>query len=221
MQENTRDISAIKQRILQFAELEGISKYELYQKTGISNGVFSQKGGISEDNLLKFLSYYQNTNERWLLTGKGSMLKIQAKEEVPESMLNYEAGTPLLTTEAMAGFGNDVFSFSKQDIQAYYQVPDFNDIDFMIRVKGNSMYPKYSSGDVVACKILRERNFIQWNKPHLIATREQGIIIKRLRRGEKEGFFKAVSDNKDYEPFDIPENDITGIAIIIGIIRLE
>jgi hypothetical protein len=75
MQENNREISVIKQRILQFAENEGISKYELYQKTGISNGVFSQKGGISEENLLKFLSYYNNINECWILRGKGEMIK--------------------------------------------------------------------------------------------------------------------------------------------------
>jgi hypothetical protein len=73
MQRNTRDISCIKQRILQFAAFEGISKYEIYHKTGISNGVFSQKGGISEDNILKFISYYENISEQWLLTGNGPM----------------------------------------------------------------------------------------------------------------------------------------------------
>ncbi|MDP3432003.1 MAG: hypothetical protein Q8T04_03425 [Bacteroidota bacterium] len=75
MQENTRDISAIKSRILQYAEKQHISKYELYQKTGISNGVFSQKGGISEDNLLKFLSHYNSVSEKWLLTGRGQMIE--------------------------------------------------------------------------------------------------------------------------------------------------
>ena len=75
MQENTRDISAIKSRILQYAENQHISKYELYKKTGISNGVFSQKGGISEDNLLKFLSHYNSVSEKWLLTGKGQMIE--------------------------------------------------------------------------------------------------------------------------------------------------
>lgn len=87
MQENTRNISAIKQRILQFAENEGISKYELYQKTGISNGVFSQGGGMSEENLMKFLSYYSNVSEQWILTGLGPMLKSNEKKpkETPEA----------------------------------------------------------------------------------------------------------------------------------------
>lgn len=74
MQENTRDISVLKQRILQFAEHEGITKYELYQKTGISNGVFSQKSGISEENLLRFLSHYSKISLNWLIYGDGDMI---------------------------------------------------------------------------------------------------------------------------------------------------
>ena len=70
-----REFSIIKKNILYFIDNQNISKYELYQKTGISNGVLSQKGGISEENTIKFLSYYTNVSADWLLTGKGEMLK--------------------------------------------------------------------------------------------------------------------------------------------------
>lgn len=70
-----REISIFKKRILLYADKMGISKYEIYQNTGISNGIFSQKGGLSEDNLLKFLSYYTDISPEWLLTGEGEMLK--------------------------------------------------------------------------------------------------------------------------------------------------
>ena len=70
-----REISIIKQNILQYLEFKGVSKYEFYQKTGISNGILSQLNGISEDNLLRFLSYYTDVNTEWLLTGKGNMIK--------------------------------------------------------------------------------------------------------------------------------------------------
>ena len=75
MKENTREISIFKERILQYSNKQGISKYEIYQNTGISNGVFSQKGGLSEDNLLKFLSHYTDISLEWLFTGKGPMLR--------------------------------------------------------------------------------------------------------------------------------------------------
>lgn len=75
-----REFSIIKQNILKFLEFKGVSKYEFYQKTGTSNGILSQKNGLSEENIFKFLSYYSEVSPEWLLTGKGNMLK----EEVVE-----------------------------------------------------------------------------------------------------------------------------------------
>lgn len=69
-----REISILKCRILQFIELKGITKYECYKNTGITNGVLSQPNGLSEDNLLRFLSYYKEVNPTWFLTGQGPML---------------------------------------------------------------------------------------------------------------------------------------------------
>ena len=83
------------------------------------------------------------------------------------------------------------------------------------------MYPKYNSGDVIACTIIKNSNFIQWNKTHLIATKEQGLIVKRLKKSEREGYLTAISDNKNYPPFDIPTDEIMGIALVVGVIRLE
>lgn len=70
-----REISIIKQNILQYLEFKRVSKYEFYQKTGVSNGILSQSNGISEENLLRFLSYYSDINTEWLLTGRGNMIK--------------------------------------------------------------------------------------------------------------------------------------------------
>ncbi len=51
------------------------SKYECYKNTGITNGVLSQSNGMSEENLLKFLSYYEDVSTEWLLRGEGEMLR--------------------------------------------------------------------------------------------------------------------------------------------------
>ena len=80
-----REISIIKKRILQYIDFKGVSKYETYQKTGITNGVFSQSNGISEDNLLKFLNYYTDINPQWLLLGTGEMLLSEKTEVSPET----------------------------------------------------------------------------------------------------------------------------------------
>ena len=76
-----KKISTIKKRILQFLDYKGLSKYEFYKITGVSNGVLSQKGGMSESNTMKFLSQFPDVNLNWLLTGKGEMIKTNDESE--------------------------------------------------------------------------------------------------------------------------------------------
>ena len=83
-----KDFSNIKQNILQFIERQNISKNKLYEKTGISNGTLSQKGGMSESNIMKFLSAYTEVSAEWLLTGKGEMLKSSVQNIVQNSGKN-------------------------------------------------------------------------------------------------------------------------------------
>ena len=83
-----KNFSNIKQNILQFIERQNISKYKLYEKTGISNGTLSQKGGMSESNIMKFLSAYTEVSAEWLLTGKGEMLKSSIQNIVQNSGKN-------------------------------------------------------------------------------------------------------------------------------------
>lgn len=83
MQGNSRESSVIKARILKYLDFKGVSKYKAYKDTGITNGVFSQKGGISEDNLLKFLSYYRDISTNWLFLDKGEMI-LTSNPEMPK-----------------------------------------------------------------------------------------------------------------------------------------
>ena len=87
-----REFSFVKQNILYFIEKQNISKYELYKKTGISNGVLSQKGGMSEENTIKFLSFYTEVSADWLLTGKGEMLKTSTQNITQNGNTNVNNG---------------------------------------------------------------------------------------------------------------------------------
>ncbi len=220
-------ITAIKQRILQIAKNKRIKIEDFCEKNEISYSNF--KGDrlfrpINSDSLVTILTTNPDINPEWLLTGKGEMIKnLSENFTVQEPPTNYviKKKIPLVKIEVAAGFGSSDFAITEQDIESSYVVPDFNGIDFMIRVKGSSMYPKYSSGDIIACRKLHSSTFIQWNKCHVVATSEQGLLVKRLKKGSTERCVLAISDNKEYDPFEIPLDEITGIALVIGVIRLE
>ena len=156
-----------------------------------------------------------------------SSLKEIAVEHIP---INIIAGReeaykpiPFVGEAAVVGFGNTDFAIKERDVKDYYVIPKFKDsnIDFMIEIHGESMYPTFKSGDVIACTIIRESTFIQWNRVHLVATAEQGILIKRLKKGMTGTTIMLVSDNPDYDPFEVELTSVKGIALVQGLVRLE
>ncbi len=214
-----------KERVLQYLDKKGVSKSSFYKKTGLSNGFLDKVKDIGSGKLEIILSNYPEVNPEWLITGKGPMLRTD--EPAPaEPVMKGTDGVkpiPLVYQDAAAGFGSGTFNITEQDVKEYYVVPKFKHVkvDFMIEVRGNSMYPKYNSGDVVACCIIKDSAFIQWNKPHVISTMYQGLLVKRILQGPSDDVLTLKSDNKDYPPFNVPKQEITGIALVVGVIRLE
>ncbi len=185
----------------------------------------NNNGSLGSDKLSLIFDSHKDINPEWLITGKGEMIRATDPVAIPVDPAALCLGKykgkpiPLIPTEAFAGYGTP--AFDDQRIEEYYYVAEFKHADFLIRVKGNSMYPKYSSGDVVACMIVKERLFFQWNKIYALNTNSQGVMIKRVNPSEKDGCILLVSDNEKYKPFDVPLTDITDIALVIGVIRVE
>lgn len=224
MQENKQEKSQIKRNISLYLYKKGVSDYEFYKKSGITRGILSQPNGISEDNISRFLAYAPDVNIVWLLTGEGDMLKTEHTKDVMTPVAhqteNPEDGIPLIPFSAMAGALTGEQSVLEYECERYV-VPAFNGADFLMPVKGNSMMPTYISGDIVACqRVPMSGLFFQWNKPYVLDT-AQGAIIKRIKPGSDKQHVLIVSDNKEYDPFELPYEDIYAVALVIGIIRLE
>jgi phage repressor protein C with HTH and peptisase S24 domain len=94
--------------------------------------------------------------------------------------------------------------------------------EFVIRVSGSSMYPKYSNGDLLACKKIPAITFFQWGKVYVLDT-VQGALVKRLFE-DKENSDNIIcqSDNKEnYPAFSLPKNEIRSLSIVLGVIRMD
>ena len=130
---------------------------------------------------------------------------------------------PLIPIDAVAGYnGIDEAGVRISECPKYH-VPDFIDAqaEFLIRVSGSSMYPKYSSGDILACRKVQEVTFIQWGKIYVIDS-QQGMMVKRFFEIEGEpDLVLCKSDNENYPPFRLPKDEIRSLSIVVGAIRLE
>lgn len=214
----------IKERIIQLIEYKDIGKEDFYKKIGMTSANFrgsAKKSPLNSNAIENILSEIPDVNPNWLLTGEGEMLK---SEKVTTNHLpTFRKMIPLIPLDAMAGFGTGDVSVMDYETEQYY-VPEFErlQVDYMIRVKGSSMQPKYNSGDVVACKkIPLDGLFFQWNKVYVLDT-VQGSLIKRIHQGEDKEHIKIVSDNKDYPPFELNvKENVRAVALVVGVVRLE
>ena len=214
------------------------SKSKFAKRLGISAQGLSTWMSRNTFDIEAVFSKCEGVSADWLLTGKGNMIKgseivenkqnenfeshNSGKDDIPVA---YPAtkpgeGIPLIPISAMAGALTGEVSVLDYECD-HYVVPIFKGADFLINVKGSSMYPKYASGDIVACKRIPMTDlFFQWNKVYVIDT-NQGPLIKRIKRGKDDEHIKIVSDNENYEPFELPLNAIYAVALVIGVIRLE
>lgn len=209
-----------------FANLIGMAN------TNLSKALQGKKGFISDGVLIRANAAMDNIfNLDWLLTGEGEMLKQDAqapaeKKTAPENTLpdNWrEHALPLIPIDAVAGFnGIDLPGVQLADC-ARYTIPEFIEAkaEYLIRVSGSSMYPKYSSGDILACRKIQEVTFLQWGKVYVIDS-QQGAMVKRLFEieGDADNIL-CKSDNANYPPFKLPKSEIRSLSIVVGAIRLE
>lgn len=212
---NKRVIDAIKWLL---ANTDGLNKTALAEAFGIKPAKFSEilnERMFAGSDIMGVLCERFGISSKWLLTGGGEM---QASDAIAIS--SKSLGIPLLPIDAVAGVlsGNDM-QVMDYDCE-YFDVPTFKGAEFLIQISGDSMQPKYYSGDIVACKRLPIDTFFQWNRVYVIGS-EQGAIIKRVRQGSDAQHITLVSENTDYAPFELPLNKIHSIALVVGVVRAE
>lgn len=211
-------------RIAQVIDSKGLSVRAFELSIGASNGAFGRaiknKTDVSSDWLSIIIEKHPEINPSWLLTGVGEMLKGDNSRPVAHSTFNPQEGIPLIPISAMAGCFTDDSQILEYECERFV-VPTFKGAEFLISVKGSSMYPKYNSGDIVACKRLPLSDlFFQWNKVYVLDT-NQGPLIKRIQKGSDDDHILIVSDNEKYTPFELHISKIHAVAIVLGVIRLE
>lgn len=214
-------VGTIHERIeLLVQEFGGGKNTVLADKIGVSEGNIRGyiKGIMPKCDVLGKIATSLDVNTDWLLTGRGEMLKSAAA--VPVAKQVSQGGIPLIPVDAIAGVlsGN---SIAVMDYECdRYDIPMFRGAEFLIQVSGDSMQPKYYSGDIVACKRLPLDTFFQWNKVYVVDS-EQGVIIKRVRPGRDDRHVVLVSENTAYAPFELPLEKVYSIALVIGVVRAE
>lgn len=213
-----------KERIIQYLEYKGISKYRAEADLNWSNKSISNGKDISSERLREFYLLYNDLSPEWLLTGNGEMLRqdteekkeLDGKENMPIEIKDVK---PRIPYDAKAGRLTEmVDGVTIAQCEMKPTVHAFPNYDFTIIVTGDSMTPKYLRGDEVACLRINEASFIQWGRVHVLDT-TQGVIIKQIY--EEGEYIRCVSCNSvEYPEFRIHKDEIRSYNLVVGLLRL-
>ena len=210
--------SEFKTRLVEFARKQygmGMTRFE--DHTGINSGTINKiRDGVSTTTLAKIASACPELNIDWLLLGKGDMLK--SKETEVRNTI------PLLPFSAVAGSLAENTPIDAREAIDRYVIPEFSarGADCAIRVDGDSMYPRYSNGEILAIRIIKDPTFFQWGKVYVLST-NQGCVIKRLfpDPGNPDGIICHSENSENYPDYKITKQDIFGVAVVVGHAGIE
>ncbi len=140
--------------------------------------------------LAKDIIDYYNINPDYLHTGKGEkILKVRPyhKKTFQPQPAADEESVPFFDvelTQLQAGLP-DIFSESTPEYYVNYR--PFNDCAAYLPVYGDSMYPRFVTGEIIAVKEVVNRDVILWGEAYLVVTDERAnrmVTIKLLHQHE-------------------------------------
>lgn len=212
------DQESVKDRLLKFIDMEGISKSEFARKMNLSVAYLgAMRKSMPAEKIKQLVGIYPNLNRDWLLYGEGEMYRDANDDSTTPSVPAdlEELSVPLLPVEAFAG-SLQLYSEGVSLRDCEKVIAPMRGADFAIRIHGDSMEPRYYSGSLIFIKRINDRAFIPWGHPMVIDT-ENGVLVKVVQpSAEGPQFIEAQSYNQKYPPIQIPKESVFGLYRVLG-----
>lgn len=194
-----------------------MSQEELAKKLGYKSRSSINKIELGENDLpqSKIMAF-----AKALGTTPSYLMGWQDEEYAAQAENNTPCRTYPIIGEVAAGFGAEAIEEETGD---YEQIPlewmrGYSPKDFFVlRVKGNSMYPRYMDGDRVL--VLRTRSVDSGAVAVVIYDGDQGTL-KKVVYNRNEGYIDLIPYNPEYSPKRIAGEDIGNLLICGEVKRL-
>ena len=126
-----------------------IDQVDLLNKAGMTKTEIAYRLNIKPQSLNNVLSRDQSVSDN-LLDKFIAVFDVRDFDLLPSKAPEQPLGIPLLPYEAVAGYG--VMNYTDLRAEDFYVVSELRGADFLLRIKGDSMTPKFNGGDIVACR---------------------------------------------------------------------
>ena len=186
--------------------------HKLGIEQGSLSGLISENSKLPVSKPIKFkLRQIFNVNTDWLTKGEGEPF---LAKEVPID----ERGVPFYDIDIANGKSNKMVMEEK--VEYFVNYKPFNDCSAYLPVYGDSMYPKYASGEIIAIKEINNLDIIQWGEAYLVLTDESSNGLRSIKtlheHNDPEKLILKSSNPNFSGDTIITKSSIIGLYIIKG-----
>jgi len=184
-------------------------------KAGSLSDVLRSKDGMGVSNAIKDrLEYVFHVNREWLTDGIGEPIlkKALVVGDTKEGVPYYDISLSDLRLEDLL--------MKEEEVEYLVNYKPFNDCTAYLPVFGDSMYPRYASGEIIAVKTITNFDVLQWGEAYVIMTdaTTNGIrSIKNVHEHQDPNKLILRSSNPNFRGDTVIEKkNITSMFIIKG-----
>lgn len=189
--------------------------------TSISNYLSKSRASKPTSDILGgIINVVHDLNASWLLTGKGNPF-IKEDKHLPTNTNG--KGVPYFEDIEASCSILSMNMETPENPTFYIDYEHFNDCNAYIPVVGDSMYPQYCAGEIVAVKQIFNFDVIQWGEAYLIVTNSNANdlrTIKQIHYCDDESKIILRASNPNFRgDTKINKEDIVSMFIIKGKIK--
>lgn len=202
----------MKERLIEFLAYLGIGQAKFEKKVGLSRGFVNKlKENTTLETIDKISLVYPELNINWLKKGVGMMLNDGARPDEP----TVEKTIPYYP-DVNASAGMDFLTENGHNYNVPIKIPNV-DAQAFINVFGDSMYPKYCSGEIIGIKEI-EKDMVFPGHAYVVQMTDGEAYIKYIDPGKDEEHWLLRSENEKYKPKQFHLSKIRKVYIIKAVI---
>lgn len=223
-------------RIKEIADTLDITLTEMERVIGASKGVLTRAASKGTNIQLRWLEAIANKypvyNADWIIRGVGRPTDIQVKSIIAkndngniiysenhiEPEISYTEGVPYYDEVFECGF-DELTAPSSESPECLIRMPGYEKATLWCNASGHSMEPEICNGDIIALKRVDDASFLPFGDVYGIITTNGMRTIKRLGRGSREGFYRLIPTNKEYDEQEIKITQIAYVYRVMGAMK--
>lgn len=220
--------SSVWQRVIDVLAYSGLSKSAFAKKINMEqttvNNQLIGKRSVSIDLVTNILKCFDQISSDWLLTGEGSMLKLEyTLPQTPENnTLGYKL-VPLLNLDAVGGIHSpNIVTGDREYADQLIPFTDAQEGDVALTVSGESMSPTCPPGSrVLIRQVPQWREYFGYGNIFVLLLTDGRRILKEVQRypEDSKNYILCKSHNDKYPEEELPKNMIASVWKVIKILN--